>query len=164
MSRRRLARSASAGGCLGTALVLALVGCVSPKPIGSIQSPGTASRKPPPIATRELNVASDCSFRDPTGYRGTLKLDVAGAQVQAFEARVDVPDRGFCQFDLRDFEQTARLPNVVLRARGSACTVHMWEQGHRVTVAFNDCADRCSAGAYPYLWPILADARSKRCG
>lgn len=118
--------------------------------------------KPPPIATRALNISSDCSFRDPTGYRGTLRLDVSNAEVRSFEARVDVPEHGACRFDLTDFRQTATLPNVVLKARGSACTVRMWEQGRRVTVAFTDCADRCSGDAYPYLWPILAN-RSGGC-
>jgi hypothetical protein len=120
-------------------------------------------QKPPPIATRALNVSSDCTFRDPTGYRGEMKLKVADAEVQAFEARVDIPEQGVCRFALADFRQTETLPNVVLRARGSSCTVRMWEQGRRVTVAFNDCADRCTGGAYPYLWPILA-SRSGSCG
>jgi hypothetical protein len=141
---------------------------------GSLPLPGSQSasagrpaakpgQKPAPIATRALNVSSDCSFRDPTGYRGEMKLKVADAAVHAFEAQVDVPEQGSCRFALSDFRQTETLPNVVLRARGSACTVRMWEQGKRVTVAFNDCADRCSGGAYPYLWPILAD-RSGGCG
>jgi hypothetical protein len=121
-------------------------------------------QKPPPIATRALDIVSDCSFRDPTGYRGEMKLRVSDAEVQAFEAKVDIPEQGVCRFALADFRQTETLPNVVLRARGSSCTVRMWEQGRRVTVAFNDCADRCSpSAAYPYLWPILAN-RSGGCG
>jgi hypothetical protein len=150
---------------IGAAIVAVMAGCAVTEPVQTSRRPPTATpRKPPPIPERALNVKADCAFRDPTGYRGEMKLEVADAEVRAFEARVEMPNRGACQFDLRDFRQTVRLPNVVLRAQSSACTVHMWEQGHRVTVAFNDCADRCSPGAHLYLWPILADARSHGCG
>lgn len=161
---------------LGAAALLSalLSGCGSlPAPVadGGRAEPVRPSRpatrpgqKPPPIAVRALNVSSDCAFRDPTGYRGAMKLKVADAEVQAFEAKVDIPEQGVCRFALTDFRQTETLPNVVLRARDSACTVRMWEQGRRVTVAFNDCADRCApSAAYPYLWPILAH-RSGGCG
>ena len=162
----RLGERAGVGASAAILFAALLSGC------GSLSLPGSQSasrpatkpaQKPAPIATRPLNVSSDCSFRDPTGYRGEMKLKVADAAVHAFDARVDVPERGSCRFALSDFRQTETLPNVVLRARGSACTVRMWEQGKRVTVAFNDCADRCSGGAYPYLWPILAN-RSGGCG
>ncbi|MGB0128644.1 MAG: hypothetical protein WBP72_13485 [Rhodocyclaceae bacterium] len=165
MSQCRPIGLATAAAWLAAFLVLVLAGCAAPEPVRtSRRPPPSTAQKPPPIAARALNVTSDCTFRDPTGYRGAMKLHVANAEVRTFEAKLDMPSRGSCQFDLKDFQQTASLPNVVLRAQASACTVHMWEQGHRVTVAFNDCADRCSAGAYLYLWPILADARSKGCG
>jgi hypothetical protein len=121
-------------------------------------------RKRGPIPTRALNVAADCAFKDETGYRGAMKLKVADAQVRTFEARVDIPGRGACRFDLRDFRQTASMPNVALSAQRSRCIVRMWEQGRRVTVAFNNCQDRCSGRAYSYLWPIMADAQTGSCG
>lgn len=121
-------------------------------------------RKRGPIPTRALNVAADCAFKDETGYRGGMKLKVADAQVRTFEARVDIPGRGACRFDLKDFRQTASMPNVALSAQRSRCIVRMWEQGRRVTVAFNNCQDRCSGSAYSYLWPILADAQTGSCG
>lgn len=166
MTRVEPDRPVPAGALLGAALVVALAGCAPARQIGTDKPApfGATSQKPPPIRAGALNIVSDCSFRDPNGYRGELKLHVTQAEVRAFTARVDVPHRGSCQFDLKDFRQAAYLPNVVLRAHASACTVHMWEQGRRVTVAFNDCADRCTTGAYPYLWPILADARSHGCG
>jgi hypothetical protein len=147
------------------ALAAALAGCATTEPVKPARTPSHATgRKPPPIAERALNITTDCAFRDPTGYRGEMRLEVTDAEVRTFEAKVEMPSVGSCQFALKDFRQTVRLPNVVLRAQSSACTVHMWEQGHRVTVAFNDCADRCSPGAHLYLWPILADARSHGCG
>ena len=121
-------------------------------------------RKRGHIQTRALNVAADCAFKDETGYRGVMKLKVADAQVRTFEAKVDIPGRGVCRFDLRDFRQTASMPNVALSAQRSRCIVRMWEQGRRVTVAFNNCQDRCTGKSYSYLWPIMADAQTGRCG
>ena len=120
---------------------------------------------PRAIATRPINVKADCSFTDPTGYRGTLKLQVADAQVRQFEATVNVPDHGNCSFALRDFSQTAQMPNPVLRHRTNGCEVRLWEQGQRVTVAFLRCRDNCSSrGAFERLWPILANAGNGSCG
>lgn len=163
----RVGRGAPARSALALALVIG--GCASVEQPSPPQAQAPARRpaykqKPPPIPTRPLNVAADCSFKDPTGYRGVMKLKVAGADVKTFEARVDVPRKGVCRFDLKDFRQTATLPNVALRANGSSCVVHMWEQGSRVTVAFNNCQNMCSGDAYTYLWPILANSRTGSCG
>lgn len=127
-------------------------------------TPEAARARPTPIPTRPLNVKAECAFRDETGYRGAMKLDVANAQVRSFEATVDVPRHGNCRFNLADFRQTKSMPNVELSAPGSACTVRMWEQGRRVTVAFHQCASKCTGEAFTYLWPILADSNSGTCG
>lgn len=164
--------------CAALALAIAAGGCALVKPtqpgISTAQSSESSAsdvdnstrhgRKRGPIPTRALNVAADCTFKDETGYRGVMKLKVADAQVRTFEARVDIPGRGACRFDLRDFRQTASMPNVALSAQRSRCIVRMWEQGRRVTVAFNNCQDRCSGKAYSYLWPIMADAQTGSCG
>jgi hypothetical protein len=164
--------------CAPFALAITAGGCALVKPAqpgtsaeASIESGASDAdyltrygRKRGPIPTRALNVAADCAFKDETGYRGVMKLRVAAAQVRTFEARVDIPGRGACRFDLRDFRQTASMPNVALSAQRSRCIVRMWEQGRRVTVAFNNCQDRCSGKAYLYLWPIMADAQTGRCG
>jgi len=126
---------------------------------------GSRSARLKALPTRPLNVKADCSFRDPTGYRGAMKLDVKEARVNRFEASVDVPKHGSCRFNLADFRQTATMPNPVLRDTGSGCEVRMWEQGKRVTVAFSSCQAKCAAnGAWERLWPILVDAPSGRCG
>jgi hypothetical protein len=39
----------------------------------------------------------------------------------------------------------------------------MWEQGDRVTVTANDCAEKCTRGAFEYVWPILFDKRTGGC-
>lgn len=170
----RMGRARAAGSAV---LVAALLGaCASPAP-APVPGPSTRapaeepkkqqfsySSKPAKIPTRPLNVSADCSFRDPTGYRGSMKLQVAKSEVRRFEASVTIPEHGSCRFDLKGFRQSGTAPHVVLAASGSSCEVRMWEQGRRVTVAFSRCEDMCSAGAYVYLWPIMADARRGTCG
>lgn len=126
---------------------------------------GARKSSPRAIPTRPINVKADCSFKDPTGYRGIMRLQVADAQVRQFEATVTIPDHGSCSFALREFQQTAQMPNPVLRHRSNGCEVRVWEQGRRVTVAFVRCRDMCSShGAFERLWPILADAGNGGCG
>jgi hypothetical protein len=114
------------------------------------------------LPDRPLNVAAECSFRDPNGYQGKLQLGVQDAQVRRFEAEVMVPGRGNCRFDLKTFEQTAVRP-VTLKNRKGDCAVHIWEQGEQVTVAFGECYSQCSGGARDYLWPILVNAGNGSC-
>ncbi|MFN6961339.1 MAG: hypothetical protein ACK4N6_03775 [Rhodocyclaceae bacterium] len=117
-----------------------------------------------PISGRPLNARVACGFRDEeTGYAGQLALAVSDARVERLEARVDIPKRGSCHFRLADFQQTERLPIVVLSARNSRCKVSLWEQGDQVTVAFRDCRAECGGDAVDYLWPILVGNRNGRC-
>ena len=112
-----------------------------------------------PIPTRPLNVAGNCAFRDPTGYRGNIQLQVKEAEVKRFTAKVDVPKKGSCQFALKDFRQVETLPQVRLAA-ADGCSVRMGEQDKKVTVAFNGCQAQCSGEAVDYLWPIQLERRS----
>ena len=88
---------------------------------------------------------------------------MAKAEVKRFVAEVNIPRQGVCRFDIRNFRQTATLPNVVLTDEASCCVVRMWEQEKGVTVAFNGCQAQCSGDAFSYLWPILVDTRNGRC-
>jgi hypothetical protein len=101
-------------------------------------------------------------YRDPTGYGGKLTLAVANSQVSALQAEIQVPKRGNCAFNLKDFRQTAKEPSVTLNSSG-ACTIRMWEQEGKVTVAFNACKDRCQGDSFDYVWPILVDVKSGKC-
>ena len=117
-----------------------------------------------PIPTKPLNVKSNCSHRDAVGTQTTLKLLVKNAEVKTFTAQVNIPKHGICRFDLKNFKQTATLPQALLKAKdGSECSVRLWEQGQEVTVAFNSCPKACEGEAFSYLWPILVDAKSGRC-
>jgi hypothetical protein len=122
-----------------------------------------AGRDLKPMPTRPLNAKASCRFKDETGYRGQLQLDVKGAKVEKLNARVEVPKQGSCNFRLADFQQTDSLPTVVLAAKNSDCKVSLWEQGEQVTVAFRDCRAECSGGSADYLWPILVDNRKGSC-
>ena len=116
-----------------------------------------------PIPDKALEVSTKCNFRDVAGGRGSMDLRVSKAEVRRFVAQVSIPKQGICRFDMKNFEQTATLPNVVLTDRETGCVVSMWEQERGLTVAFNACQARCSGDAFSYLWPILVDTRSGRC-
>lgn len=164
-----------------------LAGCATPEPPvaeRAPESPAPEARPVPPPAARRppagrpsrlldgrvvqaqpnrpLNVATRCEFRDETGYGGSLDLQVAESQVQRFQARVNIPNRGTCRFDLKDFRQAGSAPVALKKDRGS-CAVRLWEQEGRVTVAFLECRSECSNGSADYLWPILVDAGTGRC-
>jgi hypothetical protein len=119
--------------------------------------------RPTPIPVRALNVKTDCSYRDETGGSGMLKLDVAAARVRAFEARANFPQHGSCRFDLKDFRQTKEMPTIELTQLNGSCIVRMWEQGTRVTVAFQQCERMCSGSAYEQLLPFIHDRRDGSC-
>ena len=119
--------------------------------------------RPPPIPARPLDVRADCSYRDETGGSGLLRLDVAAARVRAFEAKANFPQHGSCHFVLKDFRQTKEMPAIELVQPSGSCIVRMWEQGTRVTVAFQQCEKMCSGNSYSYLWPILNDRRKGSC-
>jgi len=116
-----------------------------------------------PIPDHALELRTKCSFHDVAGGRGTMDLQVTRAEVKRFVAEVTIPKQGLCRFDMKDFKQTARLPNVVLTHAASGCVVRMWEQEKSVTVAFNACQSMCSGDAFSYLWPILVNTKNGRC-
>ncbi|MBI4742347.1 MAG: hypothetical protein HY777_12540 [Betaproteobacteria bacterium] len=122
-----------------------------------------ANRNLKAMPVRALNVQTKCAFNDAVGTRGKLDLQVKNAEVQRFNAEVNISKRGICRFDIKNFRQTARLPAVLLNDRESGCLVRMWEQDKSVTVAFNGCEAQCSGESFSYLWPILVDTRNGRC-
>ena len=117
-----------------------------------------------PQPTQPLNVRSRCSHKDAIGTVTRLELLVREAEVKAFDAQVTMKGYGTCRFNLKDFEQVEKLPQALLKARnGSGCSVRMWEQGPKVTIAFNSCPKSCEGDAFSYLWPIMVEAKSGRC-
>lgn len=114
--------------------------------------------------TRPLNVRSRCSHRDAVGTTTKLDLQVKDAVVKSFDAQVAIKGYGACSFKLTDFEQIEKLPQALLKHKTQeGCSVRMWEQGAKVTVAFNTCPKSCERDAFSYLWPIMIEAKSGRC-
>ena len=123
-----------------------------------------ASRNMKPQPTRPLNVNSHCSHKDEIGTQTSLDLLVKEAEVREFDAQVSMKGHGTCRFTLTEFDQVERLPQALLRhKKHSGCLVRMWEEGPKVTVAFNSCPKSCEGNAFSYLWPILVEADSGRC-
>ena len=160
-----IALSLSVGGCamLGGEPWPSTSG--TPDDTGAVALPepsGRGKQRLRPMKVRPLDVATDCSFKDETGYRGSARVSVRQARVEDFSAHVDIPRRGSCNFEMAEFRQVKTQPHVELAA-ASGCKVQMWEQGRQITVAFADCRANCSGNAVDYLWPILIDAPSGRC-
>ncbi len=134
------------------------------KPWPQVTLKHLAGRDLKPMPTRPLNVKSRCSHRDAIGTLTQLDLQVREAEVRRFDARVTMKGKGTCSFNLKNFTQKEKLPQALLMAKdGSDCSVRLWEQGQRVTVAFNNCAQACEKDAYSYLWPIMVEAKSGKC-
>ena len=105
-----------------------------------------------------------CSTRDAIGTTRRLDLLVKEASVQTFDAQVTMKEYGACRFNLRDFEQIEKMPQALLRHRQeTGCTVRMWEQGNKVTIAFDNCPKSCEGDAFSYLWPLIVEGKSGRC-
>jgi hypothetical protein len=165
-------------------LIALLAGCATPEPVretpalpAPVEPPAAAkpqlesqplrhlaNRKLAPIPDRPLNVRTRCNFRDPTGYRGSLDLQVKNSDVQRLVAEINIPKQGVCRFDKKDFLQADKT-RAVLAPPGAddLCKVRIWEQDSHFTVAFRDCRTRCSGESFDYLWPILVDAKSGKC-
>lgn len=116
----------------------------------------TPGKVPAPIPDRALNIRADCTTGNDLSYAETIKLSVANGLVSQLEARITVPKRGSCLFQLADFRQTRSAPHVELLARsGSRCAARMWYQQNRFTVAFSDCPEMCTPrSTVDYIWPI----------
>lgn len=117
-----------------------------------------------PQPTRPLNIRSRCTHRDAIGTRTRLDLLVKEGVLKKFSAEIAIAKHGVCRFDGKTFAQKETLPQVLLAAKdGSECTVRLWEQGKRTTIAFNQCPGACAGDAFSYLWPIMVDTKSGRC-
>ena len=123
-----------------------------------------AKRHIEPQPTRPLNVRSRCTHTDAVGTTTRLDLVVKEAEVKSFTAQVTMKGYGTCRFNLSDFDQAEKLPQALLKHKSeTGCSVRMWEQGPKVTIAFNSCAKSCERDAFSYLWPIMVEAKSGHC-
>jgi hypothetical protein len=121
-----------------------------------------AGRTIKPNVAKPMNIKADCTYRDPTGYGGKLKLVVSNSAVSALQADIQVPKRGNCAWALKDFHQTAKEPTLTLSSSG-ACSIRLWEQEDKITVAFSNCKDRCQGDSFDYVWPIIVNTKTGKC-
>jgi len=113
----------------------------------------------PPAAAAGLNLNGNCVGKEESGYAENVRVSVANGEVRALDARIDIPKRGSCRYQLADFRQTRQAPFVELLARSNAaCAVRMWQQGDRITLAATDCEEKCTRGAFEYAWPVELNA------
>jgi hypothetical protein len=118
----------------------------------------------PDVPVAGLTVKGSCVARDESGYAENIHLDVSDGRVRQFDARIDVPKRGSCRFQLAEFQQTKLTPHVELAARANAaCVIRMWQQGDRVTVTATDCPEKCARGAFEYVWPMQFNRNTGGC-
>jgi len=144
-----------------------------PAPAAQVSSTPPAAQPAPSAARVEvaalkpahaLSVRSECTARDETGYTESIRLAVDQGRVELMEAKIEIPRRGSCGFRLAEFRQTRTEPHVELQASsGTMCTVRMWRQGERFTVAFSDCQEKCTGGAFAYVWPVNVNSADGSC-
>jgi hypothetical protein len=85
-------------------------------------------------------------------------------RVGMVEAKITIPRRGSCEFLLSDFRQTRTEPHVELKSNhGTMCTIRMWQQEGRFTVAFSECQEKCTRGAFDYVWPMQVKMADGSC-
>lgn len=111
--------------------------------------------QPPDAPVAGISFNGNCAAKDETGYVENSQLTVAAGKVSQMAVRIDIPKRGACRYQLAAFRQTKETPFVELVATSNAaCSIRVWQQGDRVTLAATDCADKCARGAFEYAWPV----------
>jgi len=134
------------------------------------RDPAPPPPSPPPAADMPVAAAAgldlngNCVGKEETGYAENVQVSVARGQVRALNARIDIPGRGSCRFDLAGYRQTQQAPFVELLSRSDpACALRIWQQGDRVTLAATDCQAACARGAFDYLWPVQFQSPGGGC-
>ena len=113
------------------------------------------STQPPDAPVAGLTFTGNGVAKDETGYTENAQFRIADGKVGQLSVRIEVPKRGACRYQLAAFKQVKSTPFVELQANSNAaCTVRVWHQADRVTLAATDCADKCAPGAFDYAWPV----------
>ncbi len=151
----------------GLALAAGLLAACVPIPLPSLPSLPGISRQPvtgaPPIADRGIDINGYCSQTEEDGFREQATLTVADNNVNALQWQLWVGRRGSCRFDLSTFQQTKRRPSIELRERNSNCTLMVWQDPRRVTLAHVNCEAHCTPGIYEQAWPVMFDPKTGQC-
>ncbi len=122
------------------------------------------ARRPGPLPSGAIDLAGHCNQSEVDGFREQARLDVRGGAVQALDWQIWVGKRGYCRFDLSEFQQTRSRPHIELSARDrSGCKLLVYRDPRRVTLAHAGCAKRCTNGVEEEAWPVMFDPRTGRC-
>jgi len=125
---------------------------------------GAARERATPIPPRDIDLAGSCQRTEDDGFREDAHMRVASNDVRSLTWTLWVGRRGSCHFDLAEFRQTRKTPHIELRALDdSGCTLMVWQDPRRVTLAHAHCEKHCTPGIYEQAWPVLFDPRSGAC-
>jgi len=117
-----------------------------------------------PMAAKPLTAKYRCAAHDERHHTAQLDVEVTDGNVSYLRTRLATPTGGVCEFALPDFTQTQRMPSVELKAKSGSCTLRMWEQGPKVTLAYSHCEQYCKpSSTMEYILPVLYDRRVNRC-
>ena len=148
---------------LGLALVASTLSACIPIPLPSLPGISRRPTAPPPISDRGIDIKGYCSQTEEDGFREQATLTVADNTVNAMQWQLWVGRRGSCQFDLSTFQQTKRRPSIELRERNGNCTLMVWQDPRRVTLAHANCEAHCTPGIYEEAWPVMFDPQTGQC-
>jgi len=125
------------------------------KPAPPPPTPPVSVQPPAAEPGKGMTFQGNCVAKEETGYAENAKLQIALGEVRTLDARVDIPKRGSCRFQLKEFRQTQQSPIVELLAQSnSGCSLRIWQQQDRVTMVATDCPEKCTRGSFEYMWPI----------
>ncbi|MDR3384175.1 hypothetical protein [Cupriavidus basilensis] len=123
-----------------------------------------ARERATPIPPHDIDIAADCQRTEEDGFREDAHMRVASNDVRSLSWKLWVGRHGSCHFDLTEFRQVRRTPHIELQAiDGSGCTLMVWQDPRRVTLAHAHCEQHCTPGIYEQAWPVLFDPRSGTC-
>ncbi|MGO4813766.1 hypothetical protein AB4156_29950 [Cupriavidus sp. 2MCAB6] len=126
--------------------------------------PAVVRERPTPIVPRDIDISANCQRTEEDGFREDAHMQVVSNDVRSLSWKLWVGRRGSCHFDLAEFRQVRKTPHIELRAiDDSGCTLMVWQDPRRVTLAHAHCEQHCTPGIYEQAWPVLFNPRSGTC-
>jgi len=116
------------------------------------------------MAVHAIDLEMRCAAMDERHHTVQADVLIRDGEVRYLRTRLAEPHGGVCEFSLRDFRQTRRLPSIELEGRDSPCVLRLWEQHPQVVLAYSSCERHCTPPeTFGKVLPILFDRRIGRC-